>query len=75
MLGQSAGYFGRETGCGRPVFDPELWINVFKMFAHGCSADSEDRTDLGVGFSAGEPAEDLALTQSQQPIAMIASDR
>lgn len=57
--------FGKETGGGSPVFDAELRINVFKMFAYGCGRNSEDYTDLGVGFSSGEPAEDLALPRSQ----------
>jgi hypothetical protein len=43
------------------------------MFAHSGGADSEDRADFSVCFSSGEPAEHLALTQSQQAIAMIMS--
>ena len=45
---------GHETGCGGAVLDPELWINVFEMFAHGCGADSQNRADLGVRFSSSE---------------------
>jgi hypothetical protein len=40
--------FGKKTGRRCPILDPELWINVFKMFAHGCGADSEDQADFGV---------------------------
>jgi hypothetical protein len=46
------------------------------MFAHGCGADSEDHADLGIRFSPGKPAENPALTQSQDVLAtMIASAR
>src|SRR5438552_1194432 len=66
----------RETGRGGPVLDPELWINVFKMFANGRGTDSENHSDLGVCFSSGEPTEHLPLTRSQRLIGMtIASDR
>jgi hypothetical protein len=68
--------FATEAGGSSAILDPELWINVFQVFAHGRGADSEDHADFGVCFSSGEPAEHLALTQSQQAVAkMIASDR
>ena len=47
-----AGQFRSETGGGSSILDPELWINVFKMFADGRGADPENRADLGIGFPA-----------------------
>jgi hypothetical protein len=41
-----------KTGRGGAVFDAELWINVFNMFADGRGADPENRADLGIGFPA-----------------------
>jgi hypothetical protein len=40
--------FGKKTGRGSPILDPELWINVLQVFAHGGGADSENYTDLGI---------------------------
>jgi hypothetical protein len=33
LLSRVAGQFGRKTGGGGAIFDPELWINSLEMFS------------------------------------------